>query len=181
MSDGTIQLKTECLLLRRHRPEDAEILYHSFGLDPEMFKYSGWNPYATKQMAEDTVQEYIDNYEDDHFYGWAVEHDGELIGTVGAYNFDPANGSIEIGCSIERKSWGKGFASEAIKEVITYLTEYEGIHCVKAWCAADNIGSRRIMEKAGMECISVESGALEINGHKYDKMNYETKDSDDNE
>jgi len=32
-----------------------------------------------------------------------------------------------------------------------------------------------------MKCVSVESGALEINGRKYDKMNYETKDSDDNE
>ena len=122
MSNGTIQLKTERLLLRRHLLEDAEILYHSFGIDPEMFKYSGWNPYATRQMAEETIREYMNNYEDDHFYGWAVEHAGILIGTVGAYDFDPEIGSIEIGCSIERKSWGKGFASEAIGAVIMYLT-----------------------------------------------------------
>ncbi len=173
MEKGTIQLKTERLILRRHCPEDAEILYQNFGTDPEMFKYSGWNPYATMEMAEETVGEFIDNYEDEHFYGWAVEHEGRLIGTVGAYDFDPETGSIEMGCSIERKSWGKGFASEAIMAVITYLTEHENIQCVKAWCAADNIGSSRIMEKAGMERTSIDPEALEINGCKYDKFNYE--------
>ena len=173
MSSGTVQLKAERLLLRRHRPEDADVLYHSFGLDTEMFKYTGWNPYADEQMAMKTVKRFIDNYEDDHFYGWAVEHEGKLIGTVGAYDLDPEIRSIEIGCSIERKSWGKGFAGEAVKEVIIYLTEHEDMHNVRAWCAADNIGSRKVMEKAGMECVSVESGALEIDGCKHDKMNYE--------
>ena len=95
MEKGTIQLKTERLILRRHCPEDAEILYQNFGTDPEMFKYSGWNPYATKEMAEETVREFIDSYQDEHFYGWAVEHEGRLIGTVGAYDFDPETGSIE--------------------------------------------------------------------------------------
>ena len=89
-------------------------------------------------------------------------------------DYDPETDSIEIGCSIERKSWGRGFAGEAVKAVLSYLTEHEGIRCVKAWCAADNIGSRTIMERAGMKCTRVEPEALESDGHKYDKMDYET-------
>ena len=53
------------------------------------------------------------------------------------------------------------------------LTQQEGIRCVKAWCASDNVGSAKIMEKAGMHRASVEPGALEIDGQKYDKWNYE--------
>ena len=173
MSRGTIQLTTDRLVLRRHITEDAVILHQNFGLDPEMFRYSGWNPYATEQMAEETVRQFIDGYADKHFYGWAIEYEGRLIGTIGAYDFDPEAGSIEIGCSIERKSWGKGFAGEALQAVITYLTQQEGIRCIKAWCAADNIGSMRIMERAGMTQTSIEKDALEIDGKKYEKLNYE--------
>jgi len=98
-----------------------------------------------------------------------------MIGTIGAYDFDPETDSIEVGCSIERKSWGNGFAGEALDAVLDYLTQQEGIRIVKAWCASDNIGSRKIMEKAGMSLASTESGALEIDGHRYDKLNYERR------
>ena len=172
MQKGTIQLTTDRLILRRHILEDAELLHQNFGLDPEMFRYSGWNPYVTKEAAEEMVQRFIDQYEDNHFYGWAIVHAGRLIGTIGAYDFDPETESIEIGCSIERHSWSKGFAGEALQTVITYLTEQEGIRCIKAWCAKDNIGSGRIMEKAGMKQVSIEKDALEIDGKKYDKLNY---------
>lgn len=172
MSKGTVPLTTDRLVLRRHIEEDAKLLYQNFGLDPEMFKYSGWNPYASKEAAEEAVRQFIDSYDDSHFYGWAIEYDGRLTGTIGAYDYDPETDSIEIGCSIERKSWGKGFAGEAVKAVIRYLTEQEGIRCVKAWCAADNVGSKKIMERAGMNHVSTEKDALEIEGQKYDKLNY---------
>lgn len=172
---GTVALKTDRLLLRRHREEDAEILYRDFGQDPKMFEYSGWNPYATPAAAEETVRRFLDSYDDPRFYGWAVEHDGRMIGTIGAYDFDPDTAGIEVGCSIAQDSWGKGFASEALSAALEYLTQQEGIRLVKAWCAADNIVSRRIMEKAGMQLTSTEEGALEIGEKKYDKLNYELR------
>ncbi len=172
MSKGTIQLATDRLVLRRHIEEDAQLLHQSFGLDAEMFRYSGWNPYATEQMAEETVRQFLDSYSDNRFYGWAIEYDGRLIGTIGAYDYDPETESIEIGCSIQRVSWGKGFAGEAVKAVVSYLTEQEGIKCVKAWCATDNVGSRKVMERAGMRHVSTEKGALEIEGRKHDRENY---------
>ena len=169
---GTNEIRTERLVMRRYQREDALILYKKFGCDPEMYTYSGWNPYASKEAAEEAVRQFIDSYDDNHFYGWAIEYDGRLTGTIGAYDYDPETDSIEIGCSIERKSWGKGFAGEAVRAVIRYLTEQEGIRCVKAWCAADNVGSKKIMERAGMNHVSTEKDALEIEGQKYDKLNY---------
>lgn len=173
-ADGSGELTTDRLVLRRYIPEDALPLHESFGLDPEMFRYSGWNPYATREAAEETVRRFMDSYDDDHFYGWAIVREGELIGTIGAYDYDPEGESIEIGCSIRRANWGNGFASEAVKAVIAYLTEREGIRSVKAWCAAENTGSRKVMERAGMAFAGTEKGALEIDGRKYDKENYIT-------
>lgn len=172
---ATIELTTQRLLLRRYVPEDAEILHRDFGLDPAMFEYSGWNPYATKEMAEKTVADFISSYGDDHFYGWVIEHGGRLIGTIGAYDYDPESNTIEIGASIRRADWGKGYGGEAAKAVIDHLISDECISCVKAWCAADNKGSAKIMERAGMRLVSTEKDDLEIGGEKYDKLNYEIR------
>lgn len=175
MMHGTTKLNTDRLLLRPYKPEDADTLYSDFGQDPAMYEYSGWNPYATQEMAEQTVSSFIASYQKENFYGWAICCDDILIGTVGAYDHDPDTNSIEVGVSIARSCWGRGFGSEAVKAVITFLMEHEDISCVRAWCAADNAGSAKIMEKAGMKCVRVEEDALEIGEKLYDKHIYEKR------
>ena len=169
---GTISLNTPRLLLRRHVHEDAEILYQNFGADAAMFRYSGWNPYATPEQARETVQRFIDSYADPRFYGWAIEREGRMIGTIGAYDYDPKKNQIEAGFSIERASWGKGYAAEALRAVLEYLTAQEGIARVTAWCASDNIASKRTLEKAGMRLSGIEADGLEVDGERYDKLDY---------
>ena len=172
---GTIELRTERLLLRRYRPEDAAALYRKFGCDPEIARYTGWNPYETEEMTRKTVRDRIEKYTEEHAYGWAIEYEGELIGTAGAYDYDVRQDSIELGYSIERDSWGKGFASEAVQSVVTYLTEQEGISCILAWCASDNIGSQKVLGRAGLRLIRTEKDALQIDGQAYDQLFYEYK------
>lgn len=170
---GTIEMKTDSLVLRRHQSEDAEVLFEIFGSDPQMFEYSGWNPYQTYAMAVETVESFIKNYDDPHFYGWGIVYKGKLIGTIGAYDYDADRSRIEIGMSIERALWGHGFATEALTVVLRYLTEHENIKTVSAWCASENIGSQKAMEKAGMKMVQSDKEALEINRKTYDKLIFE--------
>jgi len=60
-----------------------------------------------------------------------------------------------------------------VTAVLRYLTEHEKIKTVSAWCASDNIGSQKAMEKAGMKMMRSDKGALEINGQTYDKLIFE--------
>ena len=170
---GTDELKTDRLLLRRHQSEDAPVLSEIFGSDPQMYEYSGWNPYQTCAMATETIESFIKSYGDPHFYGWGIVFKGKLIGTIGAYDYDADKSWIEIGMSIEKAMWGQGFATEALTAVLRYLTEHENIKTVSAWCVSDNIGSRKAMEKAGMKMIRSDKEALEINGQTYDKLIFE--------
>ena len=174
---GTAELWTENLVLRRYRPEDAEQLYQQLGTDPEMHQYSGWNPYQTLEMTQDTVQHFIDSYQRDHSYSWVMDANGDdvVAGTIGAYDYH--NGQIEVGFSVGRAWQGRGFATEALRTVLAYLTENEGIACVTAWCAAENIGSRRVLEKAGMKFVHTEKDGLMVDGRVYDKMIYEYRHS----
>ena len=80
--------------------------------------------------------------------------------------------SVEIGMSVERASWGRGFATEALTAVLRYLVQDEGIATVVAWCASSNIGSRRALEKAGMVQTDVEPSALQVGQVVHDKVWY---------
>ncbi len=168
---GTVELWTENLILRRYRPEDAKELYRRFGTDPEMVKYSGWNPYASPEMAQETVQRFIESYAEEQAYSWIMDVDDVVVGTIGAYDYE--NGRIEVGFSVYRGWQGRGFATEALRKVLEYLTENEGIPCVTAWCAAENVGSRRVMEKAGMRLVGTEKNGLQVGEKVYDKLLFE--------
>ena len=165
---GTVELWTEHLVLRRYRPEDAEPLYRHFGTDPEMVQYSGWNPYATLEMAQETVRRFIESYADNHSYSWVMDVDDVVVGTIGAYDYDQKQ--IEVGFSVDRGWQGRGFATEALQKVLAYLTTNKSIPCVTAWCAAENSGSRRVMEKAGMKLVRTEKDGLTVGEKTYDKL-----------
>ncbi len=181
---GTAELWTEHLILRRYRPEDAADLYKYLGKDPAVSAYSGWNPYATPEMTEETVQRFIDGYGDDfgcasHTYSWVLDVEDVIVGTIGAYGYteDPKEDGfesyIEVGLSIVQGWRGRGFATEALVCVLHHLTENEGIDRVIAWCASENIGSKKAMEKAGMRLIAAEPGGLAVGDKTYDKLTYE--------
>ena len=167
---GCAELRTERLILRRYRPEDADDLYHYLGTNPAMYQYSGWNPYATLEMAQKTVRGFIDNYDAEHVYSWVMDIDDVIVGTIGAYDYK--DDRIEIGFSVVKGWQCRGLATEALKKVLEYLTENEGIPCVTAWCAAENIGSQRVLEKAGMKLVCTEKDGLAVGDRIYDRLTY---------
>mgnify|MGYP002523867002 CR=1 FL=1 len=168
---GTVELWTERMILRRYRPEDADSLYQYFGTDPAMYAYSGWNPYATLEMAQETVRGFIASYDDEHVYSWIMDIDDAIVGTIGAYDYK--DDQIEVGFSVVKDWQGRGLATAALKKVLEYLTGNEGISCVTAWCADENIGSQKVLEKAGMKFLCTEKNALTVGDRVYDKLTYE--------
>ena len=168
---GTVELWTERMILRRYRPGDADDLYRYLGTEPSMYEYSGWNPYATLEMARETVQGFIDSYDDEHVYSWVMDIDDVIVGTIGAYDYKDDH--IEVGFSVVKGWQGRGLATAALKKVLEYLTENEGIPCVTAWCASENTGSRKVLEKAGMQYICTEKNSLSVGDKVYDKLVYE--------
>ena len=42
-----------------------------------------------------------------------------------------------------------------------------------AWCAAENISSRKVLEKSGMRLVDTEKNGLTVDGVVYDKVRFE--------
>lgn len=129
--------------------QDADEIYKYMGCDPEITRYTGWNPYQTLQATVDKIEQDIRS--DDGSYSWVIKKDGEFVGTIGAYDYQPNGASIEIGYSIARKFWGKGYAGAAVKAVVEYLLDKPQIQVIRAWSHIENLASIRILLSTGFE------------------------------
>jgi RimJ/RimL family protein N-acetyltransferase len=56
----------------------------------------------------------------------------------------------DLGCGLGPGYSGRGYATEAVREVLRICFEELGLRRVTADCFADNVASRRLMERVGM-------------------------------
>ena len=149
---GTLIIKTERLILRKFRKEDVSQVYNNYGRDMEAQKYIKWVPCATLESTNEFIKMHLENYDSkSDFYAWGIEQDGKIIGSIGAFDIDEDIESCEIGYSLGYKYWGKGYITEAVKAVIKYLLTAVGFNRIYASCHMDNVGSQKVMAKAGMQ------------------------------
>jgi RimJ/RimL family protein N-acetyltransferase len=76
---------------------------------------------------------------------------GEVIGNCGVRRKDANDFEADIGYEIAPAHWGKGYATEAAIVMVRLGFGEWGLHRVSAWCVADNLGSARVLEKAGLK------------------------------
>jgi RimJ/RimL family protein N-acetyltransferase len=85
---------------------------------------------------------------------WGVHLDGQPIGTMRLSLERSATGSIGYGFGAEH--WGKGYATEVVREVSRYAFEECGLHRLQAFVYSPNEASKRVLLKCGF----VREGAL---------------------
>lgn len=118
-------------------------------------------PY-TEQDGKEFISSMLDADENDTF-AFAVTTDGKAIGSVSAFR----QGNIhrqtaELGYYIAEEYWRKGIMTEAVKQLCDYVFAHTDVIRIYAEPFASNIGSCRVLEKAGFKC----EGTLRSNAIK---------------
>lgn len=166
-------LETERLILRKITMDDAEDMF-AYGSDPEVSRYVTWNQHQTKDDTEEFVEFVLNQYEAGRLAPWGIEwkETGKLIGTIDFVSWNTNHHFAEIGYVIARDYWGKGITTEAAKELIKYGFTNMGLVRVQAKCFVENIGSERVMEKAGMKFEGILRKSMLIKGRYRDLKMY---------
>jgi ribosomal-protein-alanine N-acetyltransferase len=73
----------------------------------------------------------------------------EGIGGIGLMDIKKEEGLAEIGYWISKDYRGKGLVPEAIGEIVRYGFEELGLYRIEAVIFAENVSSRRVLEKSG--------------------------------
>jgi ribosomal-protein-alanine N-acetyltransferase len=121
--------------------------------------------------------EFIDNETNEgktiKFVLFKKEEPKRIIGSISLSNIimGPFK-SCFMGYRIDEKENSKGYATEAIKEVIRYGFEKLGLHRIEANIIPRNAASVRVAEKNGFVYEGLSRRYLKINGIWEDHMHY---------
>jgi len=150
-------LETDRLILRRFTEADVELL-HDLDSDPEVLRYvTGGPPAPREEIRDDILPAFLGYYARFAGYGFWAALERSSGAFLGWFHFRPLPGSPpdepELGYRLRRAAWGQGYGTEGACALIDHGFGVLGVRRVVASAAADNIASRRVMEKSGLTLV----------------------------
>lgn len=148
------QLETERLVLRKPRMDDAHAIFEGWTQDREVTLYLTWRPHERIEQTQEFVQGCIRAWEGETRFPYLItlKETGEVIGIIDPRIEGP---KVGIGYGAARAYWGKGYVTEATRAIIQWAFQQPSIYRVYATTDVENIASRRVMEKVGMQCEGI--------------------------
>lgn len=139
--------------LRRARPADAQALYLA-ARDPEVMRFMDWPMPSDPRDTELHLEKLFEAWERGSEYQWTIleRNSGKCAGSISCR---PKGHSVDFGYFLARDYWGKGMASEAASAVLTWLATQPEIVRIWATVDVDNIRSRRLLERHGLQLEGV--------------------------
>jgi RimJ/RimL family protein N-acetyltransferase len=146
------RLETARLIVRTFQARDAGP-WLAMVTDPEVRRFLPAGPAPTIELAQRIIGERQAMERELGHTMWAVEDKttGTFVGQCGRRPGDEGAGpEIDLAYHYSRASWNKGYATEAAIAVIGHGLGPVGLATIMAVVVPENIGSWRVMEKAGM-------------------------------
>ena len=143
------QLETERLILRMWTKKDAAALY-DYARDPDVGPNAGWKPHANVGESRLIIEQLFRRN-----MTWAIveKATGVVVGSIGFEpdKYRPGIDSKEMGYSLAKSRWGKGYMTEAARRLVRYAFEELGLVILMIRTSETNIRSQRVIEKCGFK------------------------------
>ncbi|MCL1950648.1 MAG: GNAT family N-acetyltransferase [Turicibacter sp.] len=183
---GTGKLNTKRLCLRPFQQSDAQMMFDNWACDDEVTRYLLWFSHREVAETEEVISDWVSQYAALDYYHWVIIHEttGEAIGSINLFDIrrpllSPWRISAEVGYCLGKAWWGKGFASEAVEEVLSYAFECLGVDLVVARHDHRNPASGGVMKKLSMSHMkSVKKAERGRDGKWIDCDYYQIKKKD---
>lgn len=160
MEIGTQKIETQRLILRRFKLSDAKAMFNNYTSDTKVTEFLNWQPHKSAKETKKVLLKWTTNYHNKQNYNWAIElkEIGQVIGSISAnrnnvlwHNGKKAIITKEIGYALGSDWWEKGIMTEALSAVIDFLFANTDTTRIAAKHNPENIGSGKVMQKAGMQ------------------------------
>ena len=163
------------------RPMDVSDIddFMVWATDEKVTKFCTWEPYTDK---EDGIK-FIKNIPSHSLWFRAICLQNRAIGAISlcsyAGNDECRAKSAELGYVLGSKYWGKGIVTKAVELVVKIIfDELPYLERIEALVDVENMGSQRVLEKAGFQKEGVLRKYLFIKGKSRDMISFSLLSSD---
>lgn len=148
--DPYIIFETDRLIVRRYTQADKDNFYSLSG-NEDVMRYI--RPVQTKDESDKFLSENISIYEKHPMMGrWAVDEvsSGKFIGSF-AVIYIPDSDKIQLGYSLKKEEWGKGYATELTIAGLHYVFNKMKLPLIYGVTEKDNTASQKVLLKIGFQ------------------------------
>ena len=149
--DTMPELETESLLLRRMEMRDAQDMYE-YSRDPLVAKHVLWDAHTSVSDTKSYLRYMLRKYRAGEPSSWCIveKSTGKVVGTIGYMWYQKDNSACEVGYSLARRCWNRGYMTQALNAVLDYTFRELGFNRVEAQHETDNGASGAVMRNCGM-------------------------------
>lgn len=133
--------------------------------------------YYTPGGVEAAIAAAVDDARHDRAYQYLVrDAAGALVGRVNLSRVRRAHfHSAELGYRIGESDSGKGYAREAVRQIIAMAFSTLGLLRIEATSRPENVGSTRVLLGAGFAQFGRSSKSFQLGGVWYDLLHFERR------
>lgn len=165
---GTQTIRTPRLILRKFRTDDSPAMYRNWATDEKTIKYLSWDTHESENLTRALLSQWIENYKSSEYYNWAMEYEGEVIGSISIVRQSKDYYSFkEFGYCMGSRWWNMGLMSEAVSALVDHFFRETNTHRLVIRHAVENIGSGKVAEKSGFTREGIERGAYVTRDGQY--------------
>ncbi|WP_409022082.1 GNAT family N-acetyltransferase [Dellaglioa sp. P0083] len=151
-------LKTEHLILSPLTQKDAEFMFPIWA-NTEVTHFMDIDPFKEIKQAQDMIALFQQLILSDSAVRYKITYNNHIIGSAGYNEFTITNSgkSVEVGYELAKKYWRKGFGTELLNALCSYV--FETLNCteVTANIAPGNKASQNLVKKLNFKLISTDS------------------------
>lgn len=150
-----LPILTERLVLRAYDLDDLAQLHAVLYSDDDAMRLLGGPRDLAGTRA--ALERSMNQHERAGYSFWPVieRESGLLVGEAGLFPLAPDGPDIALGYAFGAAFWGKGYATEAARAVLTEAFGPLALDRVVAITREANLGSRRVLEKLGFRMEGV--------------------------
>jgi ribosomal-protein-alanine N-acetyltransferase len=144
-------VETDRLKIRNLALEDKKSLFEIYS-DKEAMRFRGSKPFETIEEVVEMLSRTFEKLESKEEFRYAVDlkENNKIIGT---FLIKPiSKNECEIGYSIGKNYWGRGYGKELVKGMLNYSKNLP-FNTILATSRKENIASLLLLEKVGFKLI----------------------------
>ena len=144
-------LHTPRLLLRPMQMRDAADMFE-YSKDPQVAQHVLWDAHQSIHQTRAYLRYVLRQYKLGAPSSMCIveKASGKVIGTIGFMWIQPENRSCEVGYSLSRAHWNRGYMTEALEALLEFGFQDLHMNRIEAQHEVDNPASGRVMAKVGM-------------------------------
>ncbi len=177
-----MHVTTTRLYIRDLREDDWQAM-HELRTDHRVYRFNHFGPEtedATRTWVVETIKHNNRLPRLSHNCAIVLQATNQVIGWIGFGVPDETKavqGNIDFGYALLPAWWHHGYMTEALGALLAFVFTTTRAECIFGECNVGNIGSARVMEKAGMRRVAHYQNQDETAPDKLESYRYEIERS----